>query len=524
MGERRPTARRASSSPRPAPSSAEAAAQAMSRPRLRAIGGRRGDRPEEALAGLVCFVCASYDTARFASEIAAALPGAPIYGCTTAGELTPAGWASHSVVAIGFLRKNFTLVAHMLENLSHFGVEEGRASISEARAALMAVGSRMSSAEHCFGLLLIDGMCRREEAVISALYSALDDIAVVGGSAGDGMSFEKTWMIRDGDIYRDAALLLLFHTDLPFAPFKCDYFEPTALKMVVTDADTELRVVRELNAEPAATEYAHQVGLVESSLDASSFASHPVLVGVGGQYYARSIQKVNADGSLSFFCAIDEGLVLTVAKSLDPYESTLATFERMEAELGAVSLYIGFDCVLRRLGAERSQIAHRLSDLYRAPPRHRLQHLWRAISLDARKPDFHRHCARLPRAMTRGGRQMTCRRRRERRRSQTPDRQAGENQPRPDVARRTLGGQPVQRLFAVRDRDRARPSGAPPHPGIAAGDALDRKGQKAGRGGELAENHFRHLGRPRPAAAAQRRAARPVGAGRIAETGRRAAC
>jgi hypothetical protein len=139
--------------------------------------------------------------------------------------------------------------------------------------------------------------------------------------------------------------------------------------MVVTDADTELRVVRELNAEPAATEYAHQVGLVESSLDASSFASHPVLVGVGGQYYARSIQKVNADGSLSFFCAIDEGLVLTVAKSLDPYESTLATFERMEAELGAVSLYIGFDCVLRRLGAERQQIAHRLSELYR---RHRV--------------------------------------------------------------------------------------------------------------------------------------------------------
>ena len=327
-----------------------------------------GDKPEEALAGLVCFVCASYDTARFASAIAAALPGAPIYGCTTAGELTPDGWASHSVVAIGFLRKNFTLVAHMLENLSHFGVEEGRASISEARAALMSIGPDVEP-EHCFGLLLIDGMCRREEAVISALYSALDDIAVVGGSAGDGMSFEKTWMIRDGDIFRDAALLLLFHTDLPFAPFKSDYFEPTALKMVVTDADTELRVVRELNAEPAATEYAHQVGLVESSLDASSFASHPVLVGVGGQYYARSIQKVNADGSLSFFCAIDEGLVLTVAKSLDPYESTLATFERMEAELGAVSLYIGFDCVLRRLGAERQQIAHRLSELYR---RHRV--------------------------------------------------------------------------------------------------------------------------------------------------------
>ena len=324
-----------------------------------------GENHSDALAGLICFVCASYDTAAFAAEIHKNLPDTPIYGCTTAGELTLSGWASNSVVAVGFLRQRFTLVAHMLEKLSNFGVEEGRAAAAVGRATLMAKIPE-GDVDRCFGMLLIDGMCRREEAVMSALYSAFDDIPVIGGSAGDSMSFEKTWMIRDGAIHRDAALLLLFHTDIPFSTFKSDYFEPTSLKMVVTEADTEQRVVRELNAEPAAQEYAHQVGLIESSLDAASFASHPVLVGVGGQYYARSIQKVNADGSLSFFCAIDEGLVLTVAKSLDPYESTLATFERMEAELGAVSLYIGFDCVLRRLAAERSQIAHRLSDLYRA--------------------------------------------------------------------------------------------------------------------------------------------------------------
>ncbi len=347
--------------------SAEAAAREIAASITKQLAAG-GERPEEALAGLVCFICASYDAARFAAEIHKALPGAPIYGCTTAGELSLEGWVSSSIVAIGFLRRDFSLVAHMMQELSHFGVEEGHASIAEARAALLAIGPDIES-DHCFGLLLIDGMCRREEAVISALYSALDDIPVVGGSAGDGMSFEKTWMIRDGEAFRDSALLLLFHTDLPFAPFKCDYFEPSALKMVVTDADTELRIVRELNAEPAATEYAHQVGLVESRLDSASFASHPVLVGVGGQYYARSIQKVNADGSLSFFCAIDEGLVLTVAKTLDAYASTLATFERLEAELGAVSLHIGFDCVLRRLAAERQQIAHRLSDLYR---RHRV--------------------------------------------------------------------------------------------------------------------------------------------------------
>jgi hypothetical protein len=323
-----------------------------------------GETPREALAALVCFVCASHDAALFAAEIDKALPGVAIYGCTTAGELAPSGWTSNSVVALGFLRRNFTLVAQLVEDLSHFSVEAGRSAFTETRDALIASDPRIEP-ENCFGLLLIDGLCRREEAVISALYSALDEIPVVGGSAGDSLSFDKTLMIRGGEVFSDAALLLLFHTNLPFAPFKCDYFEPTQNKMVVTDADTEARIVRELNAEPAATEYARAVGVMESKLEPSSFASHPVLVGVGGQYYARSIQKVNPDGSLSFFCAIDEGLVLTVARPRDPYESTLATFEAMEEQVGPVSLYIGFDCVLRRLDAERRQISRRLSELYR---------------------------------------------------------------------------------------------------------------------------------------------------------------
>jgi hypothetical protein len=322
------------------------------------------ESPRDALAGVVCFVCASYDAALFAQEINALLPGVAIFGCTTAGELAPSGWTSHSVVALAFPRRDFAIVAHLVEDLVHFSVEAGRAAFIEARDALIASDPDIEP-ERCFGLLLIDGLCRREEAVISALYSALDDIPVVGGSAGDSLSFDKTWMIRGGHVYPDAALLLLFHTQLPFAPFKCDYFEPTQNKMVVTEADTEARIVRELNAEPAATEYARAVGVMESKLEPSSFASHPVLVGVGGQYYARSIQKVNADGSLSFFCAIDEGLVLTVARPRDPYESTLATFESMEEQIGAVSLYIGFDCVLRRLDAERRQISRRLSELYR---------------------------------------------------------------------------------------------------------------------------------------------------------------
>ena len=86
---------------------------------------------------------------------------------------------------------------------------------------------------------------------------------------------------------------------------------------------------------------------------------------VGGDYYCRSIRNMNPDGSLSFFCAIDEGLVFTVATPHDMVQSTLATLQRVEHNLGRIDTVLGFDCILRRLDAENRQIRHQLADIYR---------------------------------------------------------------------------------------------------------------------------------------------------------------
>jgi hypothetical protein len=71
---------------------------------------------------------------------------------------------------------------------------------------------------------------------------------------------------------------------------------------------------------------------------------------LGGEYYVRSIQKVNPDGSLTFFCAIDTGLVLTVAQSsiglVDNLEKGLA---RIQENISRPALIFGSDCILRRL-------------------------------------------------------------------------------------------------------------------------------------------------------------------------------
>jgi hypothetical protein len=120
-----------------------------------------------------------------------------------------------------------------------------------------------------------------------------------------------------------------------------------------------------LNAECAAREYASAAGLDDGSLTPMSFAAHPVVVRVGGDYYCRSIQKMNPDGSLTFFCAIDDGVVLTVARARDIVASAERELDRLDRETGGVDFVLAFECVLRRLDSEIHQVKHRMCELYR---------------------------------------------------------------------------------------------------------------------------------------------------------------
>ncbi len=86
---------------------------------------------------------------------------------------------------------------------------------------------------------------------------------------------------------------------------------------------------------------------------------------IGGDFYCRSIRNMNPDGSLSFFCAIDEGLVFTVARPRDMVRSTLETLEQIDRLLGGTDVIIGFDCILRRLDAESRQVRHQVDEIYR---------------------------------------------------------------------------------------------------------------------------------------------------------------
>lgn len=330
-----------------------------------AVSELRANLPPVPFAQLIVFFSPRYAPEEVAKSVREAFPTTPISGCTSAGEITPEGCCTGSIQIIAFERAGFRFVSTVIENSDASVVED--ASHVARRLKSQFVGQ--CDAANKFALLLTDGLSNNEESLVAAVNWALGDIQMVGGSAGDDLRFEATALIHDGKIVNNAAILMLVETDVPFHAFKTQNFDPTPVKLVITAADAERRIVHEFNAEPAALEYANAIGLIPEDLGPFSFASHPLVVKVGSDYYCRSIRNMNPDGSLSFFCAIDIGLVLTVARPTDLAEATEATLSQVDELLQGTQLILGFDCILRRLDAENRQMGGRIEEIYR---RHKL--------------------------------------------------------------------------------------------------------------------------------------------------------
>jgi hypothetical protein len=313
---------------------------------------------------LLFFSQSLVDAAALAQALKVHAPSLAYAGCSTAGEITPQGLEEGHILALLLPSASFSIVSTMVENLSSSGMDGITGEVVALRR-LLSGRAGQERAKSVFALCFIDGLSYAEEAVTSAIHWGLDDIPLIGGSAGDDLKFETTSLISNGKVTSDSAIIVLVATEIPFHVFKTDNFIPTDEKLVVTASDPDHRVVREFNATNAAEEYAASVGILPQTLTPLSFASHPVVVKVGGEYYCRSIQRMHPDGSLSFFCAIDDGVVLSIAQPKNMVEATRSALQDVEHRLGGIDMILGFDCVLRRLDARNRQVFRDISELYR---------------------------------------------------------------------------------------------------------------------------------------------------------------
>lgn len=318
-------------------------------------------QPEMAL---VIFFCSSaYDLDTLAAELKRLFADVQVVGCTTAGEIGPLGYREESITGASFPASSFAAATAFIDQLHDFRMSTATSLI---QGLLQRLESRapQANAVDSFAFLMIDGLAEREEPVSRALQNALGKLPLIGGSAGDGVKFRSTHVYFDGVFRAGGAVVVLVTTVLPFRIFKTQHFVATERRVVVTKADPEHRLVQEIDGRPAADTYAELVGVDVANLDPMRFAASPVVVVIDGTNYVRSIQKANPDGSLKFFCAIDEGMVLRVADGVDLVENLEHAFAGIQAAIGQPQLVIACDCILRKLEINQHGLLDRVSAVF----------------------------------------------------------------------------------------------------------------------------------------------------------------
>lgn len=322
-----------------------------------AVATLRRELETDSASAVLLFCSDDYDLERLGPAIAESF-AAPVAACTSAGQIGAGGFERGGISGVSLRSGDLAMHPHLLAPLSSCRAQAHSIGQTHAARAQHRAGLRS------FGLLLIDGSSLWEEFVASALYESLGNVPIVGGSAAPRAQRRHAAVYHGGRFHECAAVVALFETrSLHFGTFAAQHFVPSKKKLVITLADPARRIVYEINGEPAARAYARALQLDEASLSQRHFACHPLLLDLGEQLLPRAIRARNADGSLLLACAIEEGLVVSIADSADPVATLELALAEVADHVPSPEVLLVFDSLLRRVELEARGLDGRVGEL-----------------------------------------------------------------------------------------------------------------------------------------------------------------
>lgn len=291
-------------------------------------------------------------------------PQTAIIGCTTAGEIVSGKMLKGSVVAMGIGDDTIDdLAIGVVENIKESnGVSQVFSKFEQHFGISMA---EMDINSHV-GLILADGLSGAEERLMETI-GDLTDITFIGGSAGDDLEFKRTLVFAEGQVYTNAAVLMIMKLKKGFDIIKTQSFNPTKKILKATKVDESTRTVYEFNNEPAIIAYTKALG-VSAENAVEQFMLHPLgLISVDGQPFVRSPQQVK-DNSIVFYCNIKEEMELSILDSTDIIAKTKKDIDEKINSLSSISGLINFNCILRTLELEQKKLTQQYGELFSSIP------------------------------------------------------------------------------------------------------------------------------------------------------------
>ena len=300
---------------------------------------------------LFVFHSTRQDPSDVASVLAERFPDSLVVGSTTAGEWINSTHQHDSLILLGITTPDIRWSVALAENLDRFSEEDADTICNKLLEQLNIHFTDLNPERH-FCLSFFDGLCKCEENVIPMISTRLANTPLLGGSAGDDLKFENTYVMHNGKTCQNAAVFVLADSRLPFKVIKHQHFVIGDVETIITKADISRRIVYHLDGVPAAERYAQLLNIDVNDLDALVFTNHPLIYQHQRECYVRAIAQRGENNSLIFYCAIEEGMILNLCSHQNMTQRFKQALEDITTTSNKINLMFVFNCILRRLEAE----------------------------------------------------------------------------------------------------------------------------------------------------------------------------
>jgi len=302
---------------------------------------------------LVFFATSRLVPSFVSQKVQEAFPDASVFGCTTAGEIVTGKMLKNSLVAMAFNEtavNDFTI--EVVENPKY--ENNVKKAFSNIENYFKTPVSAMDP-EKYVGMVFVDGLIGVEKKLNDKIRD-LTDVIFVGGSAGDDLKWESTYVFANGKTYNNAAVLAVLKPGVPFTFIKTQSFRDLGKKLIVTKANENKREVIKFNDKPAVKAYSELLGIAVEEVT-NLFIHNPVGLVIDGMPFALAPQQIRGN-SMVFYCNVTEGMEMSLLEATNIVDDTGKALQKAKKDLGRISGIINIDCVLRTLElAQKQQVA-----------------------------------------------------------------------------------------------------------------------------------------------------------------------
>jgi hypothetical protein len=326
----------------------------------------------EPAALVMYFAGSNHPFAELAREIHDVFGGARTVGCTTCGEVGPAGCTVGGISLLA-LSAPCSVGAVLVEDLSSFRFEDFERLLESLASQLgSTVETIVANAERHAFVTLTDGLSGQEEILVASVGTYAPSVPLVGGSAADDFRFVGTRVAVDGHCAESAAAIVLLEPGVPFRAFHLHHFETTEDSVVVTDAEPERRIIRRIDGRPAVETLTRLMGIGEERLRADpsgEIREHPTVFGIRAakDVFLRSVMNLQGD-ALLMGGAVEEGTVLWPMNAGDMVAVTSSGITEALSHLSKPAGMLLFNCGGRMWEATSGRIVDDLAGAMRPIP------------------------------------------------------------------------------------------------------------------------------------------------------------